>query len=82
MKGFYLFVSNVEYSTKNKSQNFENYDMIQKFEDFFGDIPSLLFKIDIDFAINPMPKVAPISKNPYRMSTLELKELQMKQKSC
>jgi hypothetical protein len=24
-----------------------------------------------------MPRVAPISKNPYRMSTLELKELQM-----
>jgi hypothetical protein len=33
-------------------------------------------KRDIDFSINLMPGVAPVSKTPYRMSTPEL-ELQM-----
>jgi hypothetical protein len=31
----------------------------------------------IDFSINLIPREAPVSKNPYRMSTPELKELQM-----
>jgi hypothetical protein len=33
---------------------------------------------EIDFSINLVPGAAPVSKTPYRMSTLELKELQMK----
>jgi hypothetical protein len=33
-------------------------------------------KRDIDFSINPMLGAAPMSKTTYRMSTLELKELQ------
>jgi hypothetical protein len=32
----------------------------------------------IDFFINIMPREAPVSKSPYRMSTPKLKELQMK----
>jgi hypothetical protein len=32
---------------------------------------------DIDFSINLMPGATPVSKTPYRMSTPELKELQM-----
>jgi hypothetical protein len=34
-------------------------------------------KTNIDFSINTMPRETPISKTPYRMSILELKELQM-----
>ena len=41
------------------------------------EIPSLPPKREIDFSINLMPGATPISKTPYRMSTLELKELQM-----
>jgi hypothetical protein len=33
-------------------------------------------KRDIDFSIDLMPGVSLVSKTPYRMSTLELKELQ------
>jgi hypothetical protein len=44
----------------------------------FKEIPGLPPKRDIDFSINLMAGVAPVSKTPYRMSTLELKELQMK----
>jgi hypothetical protein len=32
---------------------------------------------EIDFSINMMPGVAPVSKSPYKMSTPELKKLQM-----
>ena len=32
---------------------------------------------EIDFSIDLVPRVAPVSKTPYRMSTPELKELQM-----
>jgi hypothetical protein len=35
-------------------------------------------KRDIDFSINLMPEATPVSKTPYRISTLELKEMQMK----
>jgi hypothetical protein len=34
-------------------------------------------KRDIDFSINLMPRAALVSKAPYRMSTPELKELQL-----
>jgi hypothetical protein len=43
----------------------------------FKEIPGLHPKRDIYFSINMMPGVAPVSKTPYRMSTPELKELQM-----
>jgi hypothetical protein len=44
----------------------------------FKEVPGLTPKRDIDFFINLMPGTSPVSKTPYRMSTLELKELQMK----
>jgi hypothetical protein len=37
----------------------------------------LPLKRDIDFSVNLIPGVAPVSKTPYRMSILELKELQL-----
>jgi hypothetical protein len=43
----------------------------------FKEVPRLPPKRDIDFSINLMPGAAPVSKTPYIMSTLELKELQM-----
>jgi hypothetical protein len=44
----------------------------------FKEVPGLPLKRDIDFSINLMPGEALVSKTPYRMSTPELKELQMK----
>jgi hypothetical protein len=43
----------------------------------FKEIPRLPPKRDIDFSIDLMHGATPISKTPYRMSTPELKELQM-----
>ena len=51
--------------------------MLKEFKDVFQEVPRLPPKRDIDFSINLMPGAAPVSKNPYRMSTPELKELQL-----
>jgi hypothetical protein len=39
----------------------------------FQEIPRLPPKREIDFSIDLVPGAAPISKTPYRMSTIELK---------
>jgi hypothetical protein len=43
----------------------------------FGELSGLPPKRDIDFSIDLMLGVSPVSKTPYKMSTSELKELQM-----
>ena len=52
--------------------------MLQEFRDVFPDeISGLPPKRDIDFTIELVPGVAPVSKAPYRMSTPEMLELKM-----
>ena len=52
--------------------------MLQEFRDVFPDeILGLPPKRDIDFMIELVPGVAPVSKTPYRMSTPEMLELKM-----
>ena len=65
----------MEEAPKDKVSNVEDYAVLKEFEDVFKKILGFPPKIDIDFSINPMPGETPISKTPYRMSTLELKEL-------
>jgi hypothetical protein len=57
--------------------NLEDHVVLKYFGDVFKEILGLPPKRDIDFSINLMPGVAPISKNPYKMSTPKLKDLQM-----
>jgi hypothetical protein len=57
--------------------NLEDHAILKYFEDVFKEVTRLPPNIDIDFSINLIPGAAPVSKNPYRMSTLEMKELQM-----
>jgi hypothetical protein len=68
----------MEETPKDKVPNLEYYAVLKEFEDVFKEILGLPPKKDIDFSINLMPGVALVSKTPYRMSTPELKELQMK----
>jgi hypothetical protein len=68
----------MEETPKYKVSNIEYYAILKEFEYVFKEIPILPPKRDIDFSINLMLGAAPVSKTPYRMSTLELKELQMK----
>jgi hypothetical protein len=67
----------MEEAPKDKVPNMEDHSVLKYFEDVFKEIPRLPPKRDIDFSINLMPGAAPVSKTPYRMSTPELKELQM-----
>jgi hypothetical protein len=76
-KGFQIFVAHVEEMPKDKVPNLEDYVVLEEFEYVFKEVPRLPPKRDIVFSINLMPGVAPVSKTPYRMSTPDLKELQM-----
>ena len=53
--------------------------MLQEFKDMFSnEVPGLPPNRDIDFTIDLMPRVAPVSRTPYIMSTSELLEQKMK----
>jgi hypothetical protein len=76
-RGCQIFAAHMEETPKEKVPNLENYAAMKEFEDVFKEVPGLPPRRNIDFSIDLMPGVAPVSKTPYRMSTLELKELQM-----
>jgi hypothetical protein len=67
----------MEETHKDKVPNLEDHAVLEDFKDAFKEVLGLPPKRDIDFSINLIPIVAPVSKTPYRMSVLELKELQM-----
>jgi hypothetical protein len=76
-KGCQIFAAHMEEASKDKVPNLEEHAVLEDFEDVFKEVPGLPPKRDIDFSINLIPGAAPVSKTPYRMSTLEMKELQM-----
>ena len=55
----------------------QDYPILQNFVDIFQEPPGIPPKRDIDFSIDLVSGTVPSSKAPYRMSTPELKELQM-----
>jgi hypothetical protein len=77
-KGYQLFAVHVEEASRDEVSKIGDHVVLTKFEDVFQEVPRLPPKRDIDFSINLMPGAAPVSKAPYRMSTPELKELQLK----
>jgi hypothetical protein len=76
-KGFQLFTAHMEETSKDRVPYLEYKVVLKEFEDVFKDISGLPPKRDIDFSINLMPGSASVSKTPYRMSTPQLKEMQM-----
>jgi hypothetical protein len=68
-KGCQLFVSHVEEASRDEVSRIGDYEVLTKFKDVFQEVPGLPPKRDIDFSINLMLGVAPVSKAPYRMST-------------
>jgi hypothetical protein len=72
-KGCQIFATHMEETPKDKVPNLEYHAVLEEFEDVFKEVPRLPPKRDI----NLMPGAAQLSKTPYRMSTPELKELQM-----
>jgi hypothetical protein len=82
LKKFYrkvcqIFAAHMEETPKDKVPNLEDHAVLEYFEDVFKEVPGLPLKRDIDFSINLMPGSTPVSKTPYRTSTLEMNELQM-----
>jgi hypothetical protein len=76
-KGCQLFAARVEEASRDAVSNIGDHEVLTKFKDVFQEVPGLPPKRDIDFSINLMPGAALVSKAPYRMSTPELKELQL-----
>jgi hypothetical protein len=76
-KGCQLFAAHVDEASRDEVSKMEDHAVLKEFEDVFHEVLGLPPKRDIDFSINLMPGAAPVSKAPYRMSTPELKELQL-----
>jgi hypothetical protein len=74
-RGCQIFAAHMEETPEDKVPNLENYAVLKEFEDVFKEVPGLPPRRDIDFSIDLMPRATPSSKTPYRMSTMELKEL-------
>jgi hypothetical protein len=76
-KGCQLYAYHLEEQKKKKGPSLEEFSVLQEFEDVFQEIPWFPPKREIYFSIDLVPGVPPVSKTPYRMSTPELKKLQM-----
>jgi hypothetical protein len=67
-KGCQLFASRVEEASSDEVSRIGDHEVLTEFKDVFKEVLGLPPKRDIDFFINLMPGVAPVSKAPYRMS--------------
>jgi hypothetical protein len=76
-KGCQIIATHLPETPRYKVPNLEDYAVLKDFEYVFKKVPGLPPRRDIYFSINLMPGAALVSKTPYRMSTLQLKELQM-----
>jgi hypothetical protein len=69
-KGFQIFSSHMDEAPKDKVPKSKDHVVLKYFEDVFKEILGPPPKRDISFSINLMPGESPISKTPYRMSTI------------
>jgi hypothetical protein len=76
-KGCQLYAAHVEEPDNTKGPSLEDFLVLQEFEDVFQEITGFLPRREIDFSIDLVLGTVSVSKTPYRMSTTELKELQM-----
>ena len=73
-----MYVAHVLEEAENDTPRLEGFHVLQEFRDVFpDDILGNPSKRDIDFTIELVPGIAPVSKTPYRMSTLEMLEIKM-----
>jgi hypothetical protein len=70
----------LEFVEDDKS-NLEDHPILREYRHMFPkEVPGLPPRRDIDFSIELSPGVVPMSRTPYRMSTLELVELKLQLK--
>ena len=56
----------------------EDIPIVREYPDVFpDDLPDVLIEREIEFTIEIMPDSRPVSKAPYRMAPVELKELKI-----
>ena len=73
-----LYAAHILEASEVETPRLEDNQVLQEFKDVFLDeIPGLPPKRDIYFTIELVPGVALVSKTPYRMSTIEMLELNM-----
>ena len=73
-----MYASHVLEVAENENPRLEDFHVLQEFRDVFPDeIPGFPPKRYIDFTIELVPRAAPVSKTPYKMSTPEFIELKM-----
>ena len=73
-----MYAARILEERRDETPRLEDYQVLQEFKDVFPDeIPRLPPKRDIDFTIELVPEATPVSKTPYRISTLEMLELKM-----
>jgi hypothetical protein len=66
---------------RNNKPSLEDHPILREYRDvFLEEVPGLPPRRDIDFSIELAPGVVPVSRTPYRMSTLEVVELKLKLK--
>ena len=71
-KGYLAYVVN----NQKEGIKIDDIPIVRDFVDVFPeDLPGLPFDSEIEFAIDLVPRTAPISMAPYRMAPAELKEL-------
>jgi hypothetical protein len=71
-----MFAAHIDEETEDKVASIEDHPILRDFEDVFREILGLPPKRDIDFSIDLVPGIAPVSKTLYRMGIPKLKELQ------
>ena len=72
-QGFLAYVVN-----EGNDLKLEDIPIVRDYPDvFLEDLPSLPPKREVEFTIDLAPGIAPISKAPYRMAPLEIKELKI-----
>jgi hypothetical protein len=80
-KGYPLYAIHVLESVEDDKPNLEDHPILREYKDVFPEeVQGLPPRRDIDFSIELAPGVVPVSRMPYRMSTLELVELKLQLK--
>ena len=80
-KGCPLYALQVLESIEDDKPNLEDHPILREYKDVLPEeVSGLPPKRDIDFPIELEPRVVPVCRTPYRMSTLKLVELKLQLK--
>jgi hypothetical protein len=81
IKGRPLYAIQVLNSVENEKPSLEDHPILREYKDVFHEeVPGLPPRRDIEFSIELVPRVVPMSRTPYRMSTPKIVELKQKLK--